>query len=356
MNGEQTREMEQPQAVGELDNVLRVGLVGAGVVGSVHRAIYDQHPSAEVVALADPRGLDVLEVDGAAYVPGARASASRGLPVYDSLAELLDSEEVDLIDICAPTNTHLDLTIEALEADKHVLCEKPMGRTVADCRTILAAVANSDRKYMVAHCLRFWPVYEYLREIVNSGQYGDVELAKFSRQVVVPPAGWFLDGKVSGGAILDLHIHDVDTAAWIFGAPASLTAFGRIGPSGCHDQVMAHWHYDDDRLVMLEASWLKAARAPFSMGFEIEMEGATITLDSLRDPPLQVHIPGDESQAPELSSQDGYYYEIDYFLRAIINDSPIERVTPESSLATVALIETEIESIESGQTVEFDLT
>jgi len=333
--------------------VLRVGLVGLGIIGNVHRAVYDQHPQAEVVAVADPRGEEVLRQEGASYVPGSTGSAGAKLPVYPTLGELLASEEVDIVDICTPTPFHRDLVVEALEAGKHVLCEKPMGRTLADCDAIVEAVRASDRKFMVAHCLRFWPVYEYLHEAVTSGKYGRVERAQFARQVVVPPAGWFLNGEMSGGAILDLHIHDVDVVLWLFGPPRAVAAFGRIGPTGCYDQVVAVWRYDDDRLVTLEGSWFNVTPFDFSMRFEVEMEKGALLCDSTRKPDLQVRLAGKkEPETPELDSKDGYYREIDYFIRAVIEDRPIERATAESSRLSVALVEREIESINASRPVE----
>jgi predicted dehydrogenase len=331
--------------------ILRVGLVGAGVIGNVHRAVYDQHPATKVVALADPRGQEVLKQGGAAYVPGSAATSGAKLPVYTSLSALLAAKKVDIIDICAPTPTHRDLAIEALRAGKHVLCEKPMGRTLADCEAILPVARASKGKFMVAHCLRFWPVYEYLHGAVTSGRYGRVERARFGRHVIVPAGGWFLDGRISGGAILDLHIHDVDTASWIFGPPTAITAFGRIGPSGCYDQIEAIWHYDDDRLVLLEGMWMGTAPSAFEMSFEVSMEKATVTYNSSRKPDLQIHIPGQDMVAPEVSAQDGYFREIDHFIGAIREDRPIERATPESSCLSVALVENEIKSIESRATV-----
>jgi len=335
----------------EPSRILRVGLVGVGVIGNVHRSVYDQNPATEVVALADPRGQAVLKPTEAAYVPGSGKVAAVALPVYSSLSDLLAAEEVDIIDICTPTPSHRDLVIEALKTGKHVLCEKPMGRTLADCDAMLAEARGCKGKFMVAHCLRFWPVYEYLHEIVTLGRYGRVERARFARQVVVPAGGWFLDGRMSGGAILDLHIHDVDTASWILGPPNALSAFGRIGPSGCYDQVAAIWHYDDDRLVLLEATWLEAAPVAFEMSFEVSMEQAVATYNSSRKPDFQIHIPGQEATVPELSSEDGYVREIDCFVHAILEDRPIERTTPQSSRLSVALIESEIESIESRGTV-----
>ena len=335
----------------EQPKVLRVGLVGAGVIGNVHRAAYDRNPTTDVVALADPRGTEVLKQGGAAYVPGSTAAAFKSLPVFMSLGDLLAEADVDIIDICTPTPTHRDLAVEALKAGKHVLCEKPMGRTPADCDAILAAARASRGKFMVAHCLRFWPVYEYLQEVVALGRYGRVERARFSRQVIVPLGGWFLDGRISGGAILDLHIHDVDAASWILGPPTALTAFGRIGPSGCYDQVESVWHYDDDRLVLLEAMWLAAAPGAFEMSFEVSMERASLTYNSSRKPDLQLHVPGQEMVAPKVSEEDGYLREIDYFVHAVLEDHGVERATPESSRLSVALIENEIESIQSRGTV-----
>jgi len=335
---------------------LRVGLVGAGVIGNVHRAVYEQLPETEVVALADPRGVAVLSQGGAAYVPGSGVVSSINVPIYATLTEMLAAEQLDIVDICSPTPLHRDQAVEALIAGKNVLCEKPMARTTAECDEMVAAAKMNDRRFMIAHCLRFWPMYEYVRDLIDSGEYGRVERARFSRTVSAPEGGWFLQGERSGGAILDLHIHDVDATQWIFGVPRSLTAFGRIGPSGRHDQVVAVWHYPDDRLVTLEGTWLRSAREPFCMTFELALEAATVTYDSTRPNGLQLHVPGRPPLAPELSARDGYYYEIEYFVTCILEGRPIERAAPESARTSVALVEHEIHSIVSGTTVEVKAT
>ena len=143
----------------------------------------------------------------------------------------------------------------------------------------------------------------------------------------------------------------MDAASWILGPPAALTAFGRIGPSGCYDQVESVWHYDDDRLVLLEATWLAAAPGAFEMSFEVSMERACLTYNSSRKPDLQLHVPGEETVAPKVSEEDGYLREINYFVQAVLEDRPVARATPDSSRLSVALIESEIESIRSRATV-----
>ena len=115
-----------------------------------------------------------------------------------------------MVDVCLPTDLHAEVTVAALEAGKHVLCEKPMALTVAECDRMVAAAKASGRFLMIAHCIRFWPEYIALKEIVDSGQYGKVTSALFRRISGLPKwSEWFPNPQRSGGAILDLHIHDV---------------------------------------------------------------------------------------------------------------------------------------------------
>ncbi len=123
--------------------------------------------------------------------------------------ELIHSDEIDLVDICVPTPFHLDLALAAIKAGKHVLCEKPLARTAADARRIARAAEKGAGFFMPAMCLRFWPEWAWLKKAVEKGTYGKVISAEFRRVGAVPP-GWFVRGDLSGGAILDLHLHDTD--------------------------------------------------------------------------------------------------------------------------------------------------
>jgi predicted dehydrogenase len=146
--------------------MIHVGLVGAGFIGRNHFNQYEQMGDrAAVVALCDKeagrRAGDWSQVGGnIADAKGTKRDLG-GIRPYTEWREILADADVDLVDICVPTFLHREITVAALEAGKHVLCEKPMALSVEDCDAMLAAAAEAKGRFMVAHCIRFWPEYVY---------------------------------------------------------------------------------------------------------------------------------------------------------------------------------------------------
>jgi predicted dehydrogenase len=129
--------------------------------------------------------------------------------VYRKLEEVLADPEVELVDLCTPTPLHPEQAIASLKAGKHVFCEKPMARTSAAAKEILAVARQSPGFLMPAMCMRFWPGWSFLKEVVSSQVYGRVYSARFSRFSEMP--GWskqgtYADTQGPGGALL-MHIH-----------------------------------------------------------------------------------------------------------------------------------------------------
>ncbi|MFW6065817.1 MAG: Gfo/Idh/MocA family protein, partial [Planctomycetota bacterium] len=181
---------------------VRVGVVGLGMMGRTHLTAYRDIPQADVVALCDSDP-DRREGERSA-APGARATGN--------YRELLEDSGIDAVDLCVPTHLHATLTVEALEAGKHVFCEKPMALRTDQARAMLAAAETAGRTLMVGHVLRFWPEYVAIKQIIDDGRFGRVRSAAL-RRISGPPgwdAGWYADASLSGSAAMDLHIHDVD--------------------------------------------------------------------------------------------------------------------------------------------------
>ncbi len=167
--------------------------------------------------------------------------------------ELVNSPDVDVVDVCLPTPFHVEPATAALAAGKHVLCEKPMARTLAQARQIAAAADAAKGLFMPAMCMRFWSEWEWLKRTVLEGHYGKVKSATFHR-LGVCPAGWFQDGKISGGALLDLHIHDVDFIYHLFGKPDGVFSRGYSKVTGEIDHVATQYLFDSGPLVYAEGS------------------------------------------------------------------------------------------------------
>lgn len=269
---------------------VRIGLVGFGFMGTTHWGIYKGMKGAEVVALADvdaaKRRGDVRKVVG--NIGGGDNSKPidlSGVAVYDDAMRMIREADVDVVDICVPTPYHADLIVAALAAGRHVFCEKPLCRTLAEARRIAAAVRKSGRFFNLGLCVRAWPEYRHAHEYFRSGRAGRMLSATFKR---ISPGvdgnswrNWYMDGAMSGGALLDLHVHDVDEVNYFFGVPKAVTAVGaNVVSKGAVDHVVATYDYGDGRLVMAEGGWEQAKGATFEMSFTIVCEKATLKLDA----------------------------------------------------------------------------
>ena len=197
---------------------VNVAVVGIGFMGVTHIKSYRQIPQARLAAICDAVR---LPLDG--DLSGIAGNLGDGTPLkldmsqvraYRDFHELLAAPDIDLVDLCVPTPQHPALTIAALRAGKHVICEKPLARTAALAREIVAAAATAKSYFMPAMVMRFWPEWAWLRQAIVHQTYGTVLAARF-RRVSAPPA-WSRDsyfkGEDSGGALLDLHIHDTVVA------------------------------------------------------------------------------------------------------------------------------------------------
>jgi predicted dehydrogenase len=329
--------------------MVNVGIIGIGGMGRMHFNCYNENPNARIVAICD---VDERKRVGDWSSIGLNIDTSEtaavdlsGIAVYENAADLINDPNVQLVDICLPTPLHAETTIAALEAGKEVLCEKPMAFTVEQCGEMQAALDKSGNRLMIGHCLRYWPHYVKAAELIQSGEYGNPLYARFHRSGDTPIwswDGWLADGKRSGGAVLDMHIHDVDTALWWFGKPDSIQADGIIVDE-LPLKVDSTWRYNNGLLVNLHGGWDNNG-GPFLMSFEVVLEKATIAWDSSKGDTVQLRQ-RDNTVEITVDETIGYQYEINDMVAAISEGRAIERVTPESSRLSVEVTLEEIRQI-----------
>jgi predicted dehydrogenase len=337
-------------------NKVRVGVVGLGFMGQTHIKSYQQVPGAEIVAVCDAVRAPVNGV-----LPGISGNITGADAIqlgprvrsYRQLEELLADAEVDLVDLCVPTPLHVPQSVAALGAGKHVMCEKPLARTAAQAREIVTAAGRSKGVFMPAMCMRFWPGWAGLKDLAASQQYGKILAARF-RRVSAPP-GWSRDsyfkGGDSGGALLDLHIHDVDFVQFLFGRPKSVFATGQSRFSGAVDHVVAQYEVAGGATVYAEGSWLLASG--FSMSYTVMYERATVDFDSARgDAALQVSEEGKPAQVITPPAGDGYVAELRHLVESIQAGRAPTIVTAADGLSAVEICEAEERSIQTGAPVK----
>jgi 1,5-anhydro-D-fructose reductase (1,5-anhydro-D-mannitol-forming) len=334
----------------------RIGIVGFGFMGNMHFNNYAKIEDAKVVAICD---VDEGKLTGRGATAGNVAGTGgeidlSGIQTYTDADKMFKEAELDAVSITLPTYLHKEYTLKALHAGLNVLCEKPMALDSDQCRQMAEAAHESGRILQIGHCIRFWPEYAKAKELVESGSYGDVKAATFRRLSLTPTwswDNWILDSKKSGGAILDLHIHDADFVQYLFGVPASVSTTAAKGPDEGLGHAVTQYFYDDDKSVTAEGGWLMSSSFGFQMSFEIVLEKATICYDCTREPAFKLCPDQAEMFTPQIEAGDGYLLELKHFIKAISGENVPAVLTPQQSLKSVEIIEAERRSALSGEKV-----
>lgn len=322
-----------------------VGVVGLGLMGRVHLEAYAAAArdgvACRVVAVSDrdERRLDG-RLDAAGNLQGAserRAFDPSVVRAHREAERVFADPEVELVSVCTPTDTHVALATAALRAGKHVLLEKPVA---LDARAVdeLARVAREARRVcMPAMCMRFWPGWSWVREAIADGRHGAVRSVVLQRGASRPTwgGGFFADEARSGGALFDLHVHDVDLVRHWLGDPTSVVA------TGGSDHLTTLYRYPSGPAhVVAEGGWDHAAGFPFRMRFVVVFERATAEFDLRRDPPLEITRDG-RSEPVVTERGTGYDLEIRHVLRCVAEGRTEADVTLADATAVTRILEAE---------------
>lgn len=337
-----------------------VGIVGVGFVGRIHfNSWLKLAERARLVALCDKeakrRAGQIDDVVGNLEIKETKQEAGQTFKAFADYREVLSDPGIDLVDICLPTYLHAEVAIAALKAGKHVLCEKPMALTVEQCDRMIEAAAAARGQFMIAQCVRFWPEYQYLKQAVDDQRFGPLKSLHLRRQSVFPlyaMDNWLMDEKISGGMVLDMHVHDTDYAEYLLGKPEAVQAVGIDTPGRGVDHIYSLWHYPSGIPVLLEGYWDMPPGHGFNMGFSVLFEQAGVIWDCASGKPLTVYLPNGSTDTPEMPPDDGYLNEIAYFLDCIEQGRRPRVSTPQQSREAVALALAEAESVRTGRPVK----
>ena len=328
--------------------MVRVGIIGFGFMGQTHWRCYEKlKDTAKVVAVAD---IDPRRAKG--DLTGTWGNIGGGLQQADfsgvtgttDYRQLITRSDVDVIDICVPTPLHAEVATAALATGKHVLCEKPLARTLDQAQAITRAAAGAKGFFMPAMCMRFWPEWAWLKQAITEKRYGKVKGASFLRHGTTPP-GWYAKGEESGGAILDLHIHDTDFVCHLFGKPTAVSSRGYTQASGAIDHISTHYHYDDVPYVVADGGWSFAPPYPFRMRYTVQFEGnVTADFDLGRADTLMLYENG-QAKPIKCEAIDGWLGEIRYFIKCVAENKRPTIVTADDAALAVNVIEAEARSV-----------
>ena len=247
-----------------------------------------------------------------------------------------------------------------------MLVEKPIAYTMSQASETIDTAKNNHKMLMVAQVIRFWPEYIYLKQIYDSGEYGKLLQAWFSRISAAPTwswENWYVDPKRSGMSPFELHIHDVGYLYYLLGQPDRVRSVTFERPDIYASYIKSQYYFDSDpeRIIEAEAGWWQGS-TPFSATFRAVFGSAVLVYDhdklriyeddasdeKIIDLTGQVETAG----ATNLNDLSGIYNEIAYFIDCVKSGIPPEIITPEQSLITLKLLLTELESARTGSTIK----
>ncbi|MBF8193877.1 Gfo/Idh/MocA family oxidoreductase [Nonomuraea sp. K274] len=328
---------------------LDVGLLGAGGIARAHLPAW----------LALGARVTVLSTDGHAR-PLAERYADHGVEAVDSMDALLASGSI--IDVCTPTHTHKELTLAAIAAGRHVVCEKPLALSVADAEEMVAAAETAGVRLFPAHVVRYFPEYAALAEAVAEGAVGEPAVLRFTRSGRYPVwSPWFADPELSGGILIDQMIHDFDFARLLAGEVVRVHAQSRghlrtpVEPESVAAATAVLTHASG-AITHVHGVW-GLPDTQFRTTFRIAGPNGVLHHDSLRTKAFRVVAQGHRAEGEGIPGTDlaesPFLAELRDFAAAVAG-GPEPRVSAADGLAAVRIAAAAAESARTGESVEIE--
>ncbi len=344
---------------------LGIGIIGSGgIAQAAHLPGYAAIPDlCEVVAIAD-----INPETG-------RAAADKFdvKHVFEDFRKLLEMDDIDAVSVCTPNYAHMEPAILALQAGKHVLCEKPIAMNAGEARKMVDAARKSGKKLQVGYNTRFAPSSQVLKRYVDAGELGDIYYARAQalRRRGIPGWGVFIDkSKQGGGPLIDIGVHILDLTLWLMGHPKPVAASGvtyaKFGKRSDVVGFMGQWDYKNftvedfaSALIRFDNGATVVLESSFVANIPEEIWNTTLcgTDGGATTNPLQIvkekhgtlqtfkpEFPGD----PKLNS---HHAEVKSFVEAVQNDTEVV-VTGEHGLMVAQIMDAIYASSEAGREVE----
>lgn len=346
---------------------VRIGIIGIGFMGMTHFHGASAVPNAKVAAIStrNEKKLagDWSDIQGNFGPRGSTSTDLNGVKRYANYRDLLADPDIDLVDICLPTEQHEKMATDALRAGKNVLLEKPIAIELTAAERLLEEARKSGKIFMVAQVLPFFPEFRWVRNAVQSGEYGKLLGASFRRVIAQPDwSAGMSDFRKLGGWGIDLHIHDNHYISLLCGRPKQVFSRGLL-KEGYVNHVCTQYVYDDpDLTVSCISGGIAAPGLKFAQSFELFLERATLQFDVgtygtdwVVNRPLTLLDSTGRISTPHPGGGSEWYAAFTEEIQAAVNGIEAGVTPPELSgqLACDALklCYAEAESIASGQLV-----
>jgi predicted dehydrogenase len=327
-----------------------IGLVGLGFIGKTHLEAYQQIENCQVKAICTRNKVENNQIPG----------HYKGSFVTD-YEDLLSNPDIDIIDICLPTYLHEEYLLKAANAGKHIICEKPLTLTLESANRIVDAVTKNNVKLFVAHVLRFWPEYQLIKSYSETDKLKDIEIVQARRLGQVPAwSKWFQDPDQSGGALFDLHIHDIDFVYYLLGQVDTVYAVGTKNKYGAWDHVMTTMTFRNKSKAFVEASQRMPIGFPFSFALRAQAVQGTVdftvaageNIENLNESDHQfTYYSNQKKSSIEIEKADAFQNELAYFVKCLEMNQENQVIPLDDVLYTIKLLKAIELSLETRQEV-----
>lgn len=331
---------------------LNVAIVGTGgIYRLAHGPAWRQISRARVVATCD-----IVKERAEQACRELKAEAA-----FTRIEDLLEYESIDVVDICTSSDTHAKLAIQALQAGKHVICEKPMAVTLREAAHMVRTASECQRHLYIGHTRRFDRRWTQIKARLDEGRIGEPVMARWSERSwgAFPRENWRWDAG-NGGVLMDLGVHVADLFAWFLDAkPAAvyakaLTIREEAQEQGCPDFGIVQVGFPGGRHGLMEVSWVHPRDyAPFYSALEIIGTRGKLTLSDRQAAPMTVIKGGIE--VPRYSTllstfPESFVDELNHFLDCITGETS-PRITLADAYNAVEVITGALESVVSGRPI-----
>lgn len=344
--------------------MINVGIIGCGKIAQVrHIPEYAENPDVKLAAFYNPSRKRAEE-----------QAEKYGGKVYDTAEELLSDKSIDAVSICAANYAHAELTIKALEAGKHVLCEKPMATNLADCEAMVECAKKNGKFLMIGHNQRLAKAHVEAKRLIDQGLIGKIITFRTTfghggpETWAINPGKnvWFFDKKKAAmGVMADLGVHKTDLIQYLTGqrvvrTTARLVTLDKRGEDGeligVDDNAVCIYEMSGGAFGTMTASWTYYGAEDNST----VLYGTKGIMRIYDDPAhsIVVKLADDEEQVydvEQIQTNDNQTKSgvIDLWVECLKNNTPPE-ISGESALYAMRAVFASIESSETGRTVEIE--
>jgi predicted dehydrogenase len=329
--------------------MLKIGILGAGMIGNVHidGLLSMNSKIAGYTAVCDSNPIKRDE-----------CAQKHSLRAFADLDEMLADPDIDIIDLCLPSYMHEEFAVKIARADKHVLIEKPIAFTLEAARNIFTTARENNVRVMVAQVLRFWPEYVKIKEIYDSGALGEIITVYAARLgQMVTWVEWHTDPEKSGETLMNLTLHDIDFLHYLLGNPTSVYSAGIRDAKNNYNDVMNIFRFSCGATAMIDGSLNMTVGYPFTMRMRVlgtkgalefsYTAGVNIGPESASS--LIWYRPGEMGEKVNVNNYDPYGGEIEYFAQCIIDGKDTEIISEKSVMQVLASILAAKESLTKGE-------